>query len=328
MSKGTYSADVHAAASTFRAVNSISDFAYSDSGATAVHDTMSPAGLDGKGAKREARDSAEYPRSRPVAVFQDVTGSMADVPRMTIKELPKLMGLLLRKSYLTDPQIMFGAIGDATALDRAPLQVGQFEADNKIDESLGMLLLEGGGGGGMEESYQLALYFMARRVVTDAWEKRGEKGYLFIIGDEKAYSKVSRREVADVIGETIQDDIPLETIMAEVLERWNIFYILPAGASHVGNTDVLSFWRHWLGQNVIELADLGALCETIALTIGLTEDTVDLDSGLDDLKDVGSDAGGVVGKALATIGAGATGGGLVTAPPPGALDQPSGNERL
>jgi hypothetical protein len=45
-----------------------------------------------------------------------------------------------------DPQIMFGAIGDATC-DRAPLQVGQFESDNRMDDDLGRILLEGGDAG-------------------------------------------------------------------------------------------------------------------------------------------------------------------------------------
>jgi len=54
---------------------------------------------------------------------------------------------------------------------------------------------------------------------------------------------------------------------------------------------------------VIELADLDAVCETIALTVGLGEDAISLDEGLNDLTDVGSTSGPVVSKALATISA-------------------------
>ena len=43
---------------------------------------------------------------------------------------------------------------------------------------------------------------------------------------------------------------------------------------------MLDFWRDLLGQNVIELDDLDAVCETIALTVGLGEDAIDLDEGL------------------------------------------------
>jgi hypothetical protein len=82
---------------------------------------------------------------------------------------------------------MFGAIGDATC-DRAPLQVGQFESDNRMDDDLSRILLEGGGGGQKTESYELAMYFMARHTAADCYEKRGKRGYLFIIGDELASS--------------------------------------------------------------------------------------------------------------------------------------------
>jgi hypothetical protein len=94
---------------------------------------------------RESRDCAEHPRSLAIAVLFDVTGSMGAVPRVLQAKLPQLLGLLLRKGYAADPQIMFGAIGDASC-DGAPLQVGQFESDNRMDDDLGRILLEGGGG--------------------------------------------------------------------------------------------------------------------------------------------------------------------------------------
>lgn len=54
---------------------------------------------------------------------------------------------------------------------------------------------------------------------------------------------------------------------------------------------------------MLRLDDPAAVCELIALTIGIGEDRVDLGAGLADLRDIGSDAAGVVGKALAPIGA-------------------------
>lgn len=46
----------------------------------------------------------------------------------------------------------------------------------------------------MTESYELAMYFMARHTSIDCYEKRGKRGYLFMIGDELAYPKVKRHE--------------------------------------------------------------------------------------------------------------------------------------
>jgi hypothetical protein len=299
MGSGRWSTNVYDAATRFRAATGASAFAYSDGGAAHVHPALDPFGVP----MRESRDSGEHPQSLAIAVLFDVTGSMRGVPRALQAKLPQLLGLLLRKGYVPHPQIMFGAVGDATC-DRAPLQVGQFESDNRMDDDLSRILLEGGGGGQKTESYELALYFMARHTATDCYERRGRRGYLFIIGDEMAYPRVKPAEVRKVIGDGLQAQVPLTALMAEVTAKWDTYYILPAGASYVGDAQVLGFWRDLLGQNVIELADLDAVCETIALTVGLGEDAISLDDGLADLGDVGSSAGPAVSKALASSGPG------------------------
>jgi hypothetical protein len=329
MGSGTWSAKVYDRDAKVRMASGASAFNYTDSGLHHdAHPAMDARGLDGKGAKRESRDSDEHPVSTAITVWFDHTGSMGAVPRRLQEKLPQLLGLLLRKGYVVDPQIMFAAVGDAT-VDRAPLQVGQFESDNRMDDDLGNLLLEGGGGGGMSESYELALYFMARRTAADCWDKRGKRGYMIIVGDEMAYRRVSRREVASFIGDTIQADIPFEEILAEVTERWDGYYIMPGEAGHAGHPEVRDFWRGALGQNFIEVGATDAIPETIALTIGIAEGTTDLDAGLTDLGDVGSAAGTVVGNALAPLAASGGGGkGVAVAPPPGDLDAPSGNTRL
>ncbi|MEU6021214.1 hypothetical protein [Micromonospora sp. NBC_01739] len=296
MGSGMWSTDVYDAADRYRRATGTSAFAYSDSGARKVHPALDP-----RDAMRESRDSAEHPQSTPVAVLFDVTGSMGHVPRTLQAKLPKLLGLLLRQGYARDPQIMFGAIGDATC-DRVPLQVGQFESDNRMDDDLGRIVLEGGGGGQMMESYELALYFMARHTVTDSWSKRGRRGYLFIIGDELAYPKVKAAEVTRLLGGNLREDVRLKEIVEEVTRRWDTYYLLPAGSHYAGNRKVLDFWRGLLGQNTLELDDLDAVCETIALTVGLGEQAIDLDTGLRDLDRVGSTATGTVSKALARLG--------------------------
>ncbi|HEY7144217.1 MAG TPA: hypothetical protein VH637_08220 [Streptosporangiaceae bacterium] len=321
MGSGQWSTDVYDAAARFRRATGASAFAYSDSGAARVHPALDPHGVTA----RESRDSAEHPQSLAIAVLFDVTGSMRQVPRALQVKLPQLLGLLLRKGYAADPQIMFGAIGDATC-DRAPLQVGQFESDNRMDDDLGRIVLEGGGGGQKTESYELAMYFMARHTGADCHQKRGRRGYLFIIGDEMAYPRVKAPEARAVIGDGLQASIPLADIVAEVTAKWDTYYILPDAASYGRDPQVLAFWRALLGQNVIQLADLDAVCETIALTIGLGEDAISLDDGLADLSDVGSAAGPAVSKALAVISAGRARAELVAAADD--LSGSSGNTRL
>ncbi|MEV4256835.1 hypothetical protein AB0J52_27045 [Spirillospora sp. NPDC049652] len=296
MGSGNWSTNVYAANRAYQDANGISAFQYSDGGATSVHPDLDPHGV----ALRESRDSDEHPDSLAISVLFDVTGSMGTVPRTLQTRLPDLLGLLLRKGYVANPQVMFGAIGDAHC-DRAPLQVGQFESDNRMDDDLGKILLEGGGGGQMKESYELAMYFMARHTATDCYEKRGKRGYLFMIGDELAYPAVRRRQVRALIGDGLRADVPLAALVEELRRAWDVYFIIPAGAFHTGDARLRDFWRDLFGQNVLYLDDLDAVCETIALTVGLGEDAIDLDEGLAHLDEFGSDAGPAVSKALTPL---------------------------
>jgi hypothetical protein len=296
MGSGRWSTDVYSAAASYRAASGTSAFAYSDSGARTAHAALDPEGVS----KRESRDSAEHPLSTPIAVLFDVTGSMGTVPRTLQTKLPQLLGLLTRKGYAADPHIMFGAVGDATC-DRVPLQVGQFESDNRMDEDLARIVLEGGGGGQKKESYELGMYFMARHTSLDSVGKRGRRGYLFLIGDEMPYPRVNPREVKRFIGDDLREPITTEAVLAELRRTFDVYYLMPTDAGWGGDREILARWRRLLGQNVIELDDLDAVCETIALTVGLGEDSIDLDEGLADLVTVGSTAGSTVGRALAPL---------------------------
>jgi hypothetical protein len=296
MGSGHWSTNVYNAARSYRAATGTSAFAYSDGGATSTHPDLDPFGVT----VRESRDSEDHPESLAISVLFDVTGSMGLVPRRLQEKLPDLLGLLLRKGYVEHPHIMFGAVGDATC-DRAPLQVGQFEADNRMDDDLGKILLEGGGGGQMRESYELAMYFMARHTAIDCHEKRGKRGYLFMIGDELAYPAAKRGEIATVIGGEPTEDVRVDALVRELQRKYDVYFIIPEGTYHADDPKLKEFWQDLLGQNVLYLDDLNAVCETIALTIGLAEDAIDLDEGLDHLDEVGSDAGPSVSRALARL---------------------------
>lgn len=266
-----------------------------------VHQRMNPHGVT----VRESRDCDAHPQSHAVGVLFDVTGSMQSVPRILQANLPKLMGLLIRKNFLEHPQILIGAIGDATC-DAAPLQVGQFESGIEIEEDLGKLYLEGGGGGHITESYELALYFMARHTAIDCYEKRRQRGYLFVIGDEIPYPKVKRREVAALIGDKLQCDIPIEELLGELKQKYDVYYVLPKMTHHWDNVAVHRRWVELLGQNVLRLEDPRAICELIASTIGIAEGNVDVDNLTEALRDAGTTAAAAraVYHALAEVNAG------------------------
>ncbi|QCQ91457.1 hypothetical protein [Rhodococcus sp. SGAir0479] len=306
MGYGKWDDDTYAAAKTFRAARGLDDFGYTATMRTRPYTewTVDPS-LDPFGVSvRESRDSAGHPDSLPIAVLFDVTGSMGVVPRIMQDKLGKLHGLLQRKGYADDPQILFGGIGDADC-DRVPLQIGQFESDNAMDEQLRTVFLEGGGGGQKSESYELAAYFMTRHIATDAWEKRGQKGYLFIIGDEFNKSRLSARQVRTVIGDDLRRDVTVESVYRELEERWNVYFVLPNQSAYYDDPEIARHWTRLLGERFLKLDDPAAVCELIALTVGMGEDRIDLGEGLADLRDIGSVAeADSVGTALVTLGAG------------------------
>jgi hypothetical protein len=260
-----------------------------------VHQKMNP-----KGVKfRESRDCDAHPESHAVGVLFDVTGSMQGVPRILQANLPKLMGLLIRRGYLDHPQILIGGIGDATC-DAAPLQIGQFESGIEIEEDLGKLYLEGGGGGHITESYELAMFFMARHTSIDCYEKRGRRGYLFVIGDEIPYSRVKRKEAASLIGDGLQADLPVKDLIAELKRTYDVYYVLPKLTSHWDNPEVYARWVDLLGQHALRLEDPAGICELIASTIGIAEGKVSLDELGHDLREAGAtkSVAGAVKKSL------------------------------
>ena len=305
MGHGKWDDNAYAAAKTFRAAKGIADFGYTaatkgkPSSSWKAAPSLDPLGV----VARECRDSADHADSTPIAVLFDVTGSMGAVPKIMQGKLGKLHGLLQRKGYLADPQLMFGGIGDADS-DRVPLQVGQFESDNRMDEQLRDIFLEGGGGGQKSESYELAAYFVARHVVTDAWQKRGRKGYLFLIGDALNKPRLEARHIRRVIGDDVAQDIDPASVYRELARKWHVYFILPNQSSYYHDEDIAEHWRGILGQNFLKLDDPGAVCELIAATIGVEERVVDVDQALVDLAEIGSvSESRAVGKALVSVGA-------------------------
>jgi hypothetical protein len=239
---------------------------------------------------RESRDSDAHPESLAIAIALDITGSMNTVPRIVQKNLPQLMGLLLRKGYVAHPQILFAAVGDAYC-DDFPIQVGQFESGLEMEDNLTNVVLEGGGGGQTKESYELTMYFLAHKTQIDCFEKRGHKGFVFIIGDEQPYEWANREQLRDLLGETVEAAVDTAKIVAKLQERYHVFFIIPTGASYTTESWLSDTWKKLLGpEHVIKLADPEAVCETIAMTIGLVEGTAMPDRIAADLSDVGASA--------------------------------------
>ncbi len=228
------------------------------------HPLMNPKGVR----LRESRDSADHPNSQSIVFALDVTGSMGGIPRLlATKELPTFMKVLV-DCQIADPQILFMAVGDAVS-DSAPLQVGQFESTAELmDKWLTYSYLEGGGGGSGEESYELGMYFLATHTEMDCVVKRKKRGYLFMTGDENPYAILSRHIIEAVVGDTVDDDLPVVEIVAELQKTYTPFFIIPDKdrAKRCERT-----WRDLLGDHVIILEKPDDICYVAAGAILLIE---------------------------------------------------------
>jgi hypothetical protein len=310
-----------------------------------VHESLDPGRVAGDESPnagkiiREAFDSEDHPNSVPIAVIFDETGSMGTIPRVLQTKLPELHGLVLHKGYVEDPQFLFGAVGDAVNREVAPLQIGQFEADNRGDEQLENIFLEHNGGGGNHESYALAAYYLAYHTDLDSVKKRGKKGYVYLIGDERLYDVVTEEEVRTYIGEDAAvafrqrfegPTAPTEQIFRDLQDLFEVFFIfaaqamyqpemvLPEDAAQNGGTygHAAIGWRSVLPEDRILILQEGdAVCEVIALSLGVMEGTIDISDGLQDLKELGAGDSVIASasKALASVGAGAGSGGAAVA---------------
>lgn len=240
MGYGSYSSDAHEALLNARAATP----AQAVFKQASCHPLMDPKGVR----VRECRDSAEHPHSTPIVFALDVTGSMGAIPKaLATRELPTFMKVLAGCS-VPDPQLLFMAVGDAYS-DRAALQVGQFESTAELmDQWLTRSFLEGGGGPWGRESYELALYFLAQHTATDATEKRGRRGYVFLTGDEHAYDVLPPTVVETIFGDKVDGELAIAEVLAELTRAWVPFFVVPDTERRARCE---RYWRDLLGDHVL-----------------------------------------------------------------------------
>lgn len=230
--------------------------------------------LNPKGVKvRESCDSADSPQATPIIVAIDVTGSMGMLAdTIARKGLGVLFESILARKPVTNPHLMFMAFGDATC-DQAPLQVSQFEADNRIVEQLTEIYLEGNGGGNGHESYEFPWYFAAKHTVHDSLLKRGKRGYLFTVGDEPIGPGLKKAELVRFLEDGAERDYSSAELLEEAQRMYDVYHIVikEGNYAHGNLSSVLKTWRPLLGQHVIQLDDHTHLAETIVSAIEVAE---------------------------------------------------------
>lgn len=233
-----------------------------------IKENLNPKGIN----FRESCDSTSNPQSTPIIVGLDVTGSMGDLAETIAKDgLNTLMIETYNKKPVTDPQIMFMAIGDAFS-DDAPLQVSQFESDIRIAEQLLDIYFEGRGGGNGGESYLLSWYFAARHTKIDSFDKHGKKGFIFTIGDEPNHDLLTVEQIQRIFGDNVEKNLTAEELLVEVSRMYEVFHLVVKDGERRHNS--VTKWGKLLGERTLEVLDHTKIPEII-------ESTMELISGKD-----------------------------------------------
>lgn len=107
-------------------------------------------------------------------------------------------------------------------------------------------------------------------------------------GDELPYPAVSKVVVQSVFGSQLDDDIPLEEVIAAAAESYHLFFMIPDLARR---SRCEGRWRELLGDRVICMEDPSDTCAVAAALVGLTERALpDADAVAGVLREQGFDA--------------------------------------
>lgn len=231
-----------------------------------IDSSMDPTGLK----YRESCDSADNPLTTAVIIGLDTTSSMGMIAEnMAKKGVPTLMENTYDRKPIPGPQILFAAVNDVRAGSSAPLQVTQFESDIRIAKQLEKVYLEGGGGGNGSESYALAWYFAAKHTKIDCFDKRGQKGLLFTIGDDGPTPDVTAEELERVFGPGEYKNYSSEELLTLVSRQWEVFHIMVAeGQTH--SDHVRKQWEKLIGERAVLLTDYTKLAEVVTSIMQVT----------------------------------------------------------
>lgn len=244
---------------------------------------------------RESRDGEDNPRSTPIILASDVTGSMGFIAHSLMSHgLNTLATQIYERRPVSDPHVMVMAVGDART-DAAPLQVTQFEADIRLADQVRRLWLEGGGGGNDGESYSAAHAFAGLRTDVDSIRLRGKKGYLFTIGDEPIHDGLRRNELERIFGQRFERGLSARECLSLAERSYEVFHVvIMEGYAGTGLSTVLRSWERLLPGRILILQDHRRLAETVVSAIQVAE-------GADPASVAGSwgaDAGPVVARAI------------------------------
>lgn len=223
---------------------------------------------------REARDSVHNPESTPIILALDSTGSMSSVIKTVISKFGVVIQEIIDRKPVPDPAIMTMLFDDVFYVTgkQGVLQVSQFESDDKAVDQMEKMHITGQGGGNNSESYHLPLYMAAFKTRTDCFEKRGEKGYLFVVGDEECPPALTVSQIKSVFGpdESASEDMTYDDLFAAASRMYHVFHVVIMQGSHAygqGEKKMRESWSKHVGEHLIIVNDVESIPEIVVSAI-------------------------------------------------------------
>ena len=227
----------------------------------------------------------------PIEYRLDTTGSMGNNVDRALDALPSICELAMQVLPGRDPHFcasIFGDIQDDFALCR-----GQFEmlADRMVNQ-LTLMNPEKDGADAAEDPHYgiFGATFLSRLYL----QRAGCKSYDFTVTDAPAHDRLSIRQLKRIFGKDVIDhavdnghqisanDLPTNREMVQdLLNRAHAFALIVEDSG-------AGVFDHWVDmydvQNVIQLPRIELLPHVMATIVGLTENTLDLQSAHDFLR--------------------------------------------
>lgn len=225
---------------------------------------------------RESLDSEDSPNSTPVILGFDVTGSMGYLANeIATNTLNETITKILSQKSITNPHMMCAAFTNSGN----SLQATQFEADIRVVEQLLDFKL---GGGNPYAADNLLWYFAAKHTRIDSFEKRGKKGILIGIGDEKCggESNILGFEcLPNVFGDKFAGNIGFLDAYKMASEKYEVIHIEIGPdyrfIGYNGGKSVFREWCEWLPGRVARLhaANVTYMSDLIVTIIHMLQGT-------------------------------------------------------
>ena len=269
---------------------------YYDRDVTATRKTMRAQGFSADAERilsQKSIDPALLPKGwqlecvakNPLVYCFDITGSMGKLPKIIWDKWPGIVGQIVARNYLPDPEMSITAVGDIRT-DNSPLQMCDFDALRNLDRWLKRIHFEEGGGGQGSESYEVTAYYYLRYFDMP----NAELPIFLMTGDEACVEKLYANDLREHFGGS-HENTTAEEVFAALLKKFkgNVFRIHRpySGHGHEGwtNKTIVAQWERLLGKNnVIHLSDDRAIGDITLGLYAIVSGARTLDQYLEDMR--------------------------------------------